>query len=199
MADDIPFDKNLDLAPDTVDEPMSGVRRVMADNPGPFTFKGTLSYIIGKGRVAIVDPGPDDPRHVGALLDAVRNETVTHIFVTHTHRDHSPAVPAIMAATGATVYAEGLHRAARPLHIGEHNPLDSSGDSDFRLDIALKEREVVAGDGWTVEAVTNSAGSSHLNRSKYPKRTSPVELARKLHQLVLQVDDLIEPGPEQIA
>jgi glyoxylase-like metal-dependent hydrolase (beta-lactamase superfamily II) len=154
MPDDIPFDKNLDLAPDTVDEPMPGVRRVMADNPGPFTFKGTLSYIIGHGTVAIVDPGPADERHIGALLEAVRNETVTAIFVTHTHRDHSPAVPAIKAATGATVYAEGPHRAARPLHIGEHNPLDSSGDRDFKPDVALKDGEIVAGGGWTVEAVT---------------------------------------------
>ena len=154
MADDIPFDKNLDLAPDTVDEPMPGVRRVLADNPGPFTFKGTMSYIIGRGQVAIIDPGPADERHIGALLDAVRNETVTAIFVTHTHRDHSPAVPAIKAATGATVYAEGPHRAARPLHIGEHNPLDSSGDRDFRPDVALKDGEVVAGDGLTIEAVT---------------------------------------------
>ena len=154
MSDDIPFDKNLDLAPDTVDEVAPGIRRVMADNPGPFTFKGTMSYIVGKGRVAIVDPGPADERHIGALLEAVRNETVTAIFVTHTHRDHSPAVPAIKAATGATVYAEGPHRAARPLHIGEHNPLDSSGDRDFRPDIALKDGEVVAGDGWTIEAVT---------------------------------------------
>jgi glyoxylase-like metal-dependent hydrolase (beta-lactamase superfamily II) len=153
MSDDIPFDKILDLAPDQVDEPMPGVRRVMADNPGPFTFKGTISYIIGRGKVAIVDPGPDDPHHIGALLDAVRNETVTHIFVTHTHRDHSPAVPAIKAATGATVYAEGPHRAARPLHIGEHNPLDSSGDRDFRPDVTLKDGEVVTGDGWSIEAV----------------------------------------------
>src|SRR6476619_601681 len=101
MSEDIPFDKNLDLAPDVVDEPMPGVRRIMANNPGPFTFKGTVSYIIGRGKVAILDPGPDDPAHIGALLDAVRNETVPHIFVTHTHRDHSPAVPAIRAATGA--------------------------------------------------------------------------------------------------
>ena len=154
MADDIPFNKQLDLKPDTVDEVMPGVRRVMADNPGPFTFKGTLSYIVGRGSVAIVDPGPDDARHIGALLDAVRNETVTAIFVTHTHRDHSPAVPAIKAATGATVYAEGLHRAARPLHIGEHNPLDASADRGFRPDVALKDGEVVAGDRWTIEAVT---------------------------------------------
>jgi len=154
MADDIPFNKKLDLAPDTVDEPVAGVRRVMADNPGPFTFKGTLSYIVGRGKVAIIDPGPDDAAHIGALLDAVRGETVTHIFVTHTHRDHSPAVPAIKAATGATVYAEGPHRAARPLHIGEHNPLDSSGDRDFRPDVQLKDGEVVEGDGWAIEAVT---------------------------------------------
>jgi len=154
MADDIPFDKNLNLMPDTVDEVTPGVRRVMADNPGPFTFKGTLSYIIGKGKVAIVDPGPNDPRHIAALLDAVRNETVTHIFVTHTHRDHSPAVPAIKAATGATVYAEGPHRAARPLHIGEHNPLEGSGDRDFKPDVMLRDGDVVTGNGWGVEAVT---------------------------------------------
>jgi glyoxylase-like metal-dependent hydrolase (beta-lactamase superfamily II) len=154
MADDIPFDKTLDLAPDTVDEVMPGVRRVMADNPGPFTFKGTLSYVVGRGKVAIIDPGPADERHIAALLNAVRNETVTHIFVTHTHRDHSPAVPAIKAATGATVYAEGPHRAARPLHIGEHNPLEGSGDRDFKPDIMLKDGEVVTGDGWSIEAVT---------------------------------------------
>ncbi len=154
MADDIPFNKTLDLAPETVDEVAPGVRRVMCNNPGPFTFKGTVSYIIGRGKVAIVDPGPDDPAHVGALLDAVRNETVTHIFVTHTHRDHSPAVPALKHATGATVYAEGVHRAARPLHIGELNPLDSSGDRDFVPDVYLKDGEIVEGDGWAVEAVT---------------------------------------------
>ena len=116
MSEDIPFDKNLELAPDVVDEPMPGVRRVMANNPGPFTFKGTVSYIVGRGKVAIVDPGPDDPAHIGALLDAVRNETVTHIFVTHTHRDHSPAVPAIKKATGATVLAEGPSRRATFAH-----------------------------------------------------------------------------------
>ncbi len=153
MSDDIPFDKNLDLAPDTVDEAVPGVRRVMANNPGPFTFKGTISYIIGRGQVAIVDPGPDDPAHIGALLDAVRNETVTHIFVTHTHRDHSPATPTIKHETGATVYAEGPHRAARPLHIGEHNPLDASADRDFKPDVALRDGAIIAGNGWTIEAV----------------------------------------------
>src|SRR5499427_9681931 len=115
MPEDIPFDRTFDLAPGVVEEVAPGVRRLLADNPGPFTFKGTVSYIVGRGRVAIIDPGPDDERHVAALLEAVRGETVTHVFVTHTHRDHSPAAAAVKAATGAQVLAQGPHRLARAL------------------------------------------------------------------------------------
>ena len=154
MSDDIPFDKTFDLLPDQPKEVAPAVRAVVADNPSPFTYKGTVSYIIGRGKVAILDPGPDDDTHIRALLDAVRGETVTHIFVTHTHRDHSPAVPKVKAATGAQVFAEGPHRLARPLHIGEARRLDASADMDFRPDIALADGEVVSGDGWTLEAVT---------------------------------------------
>jgi glyoxylase-like metal-dependent hydrolase (beta-lactamase superfamily II) len=153
MSDDIPFDRSFDLAPETVAEAAPGVRRVLANNPGPFTFKGTVSYIVGRGQVAIIDPGPLDETHIAALLDAVRGETVTHIFVTHTHRDHSPAVPRIKAATGALVLAEGPHRAARPLNIGEAPRLDASNDTEFRPDRALADGEVVAGRGFTIEAV----------------------------------------------
>lgn len=150
---DIPFDKTFDLAPGVAQECGAGVRRVLCDNPSPFTFKGTVSYILGRGRVAIVDPGPDDPAHLAALLEAVRGETVTHIFVTHTHRDHSPNTPALKAATGALVLAEGPHRHARPLNIGEHRPLDASGDVNFMPDRRLKDGEIVEGDGWAVEAI----------------------------------------------
>jgi glyoxylase-like metal-dependent hydrolase (beta-lactamase superfamily II) len=152
-GDDIPFDKSFDLAPGKPEQIAPGVRRMVANNPGPFTFKGTVSYIIGRGKVAILDPGPDDDAHIAALLNAVRGETVTHIFVTHTHRDHSPAVPKVKAATGATVYAQGPHRLARPLHIGETRRLDASADMDFRPDVALPDGEMIAGDGWTLEAV----------------------------------------------
>src|ERR671929_22728 len=100
MSDDITFDKSFDLAPGRAEELLPGVRRIVADNPGPFTFKGTVSYIVGRGKVAIIDPGPDDPNHVQALLDAVRGETVTHIFVTHTHRDHSPAIDGVYRLAG---------------------------------------------------------------------------------------------------
>jgi len=154
MSDDIPFDKDFDLPPGQVQEVMPGVRRLLANNPSPFTFRGTVSYIVGRGQVALVDPGPLDEAHIAALLDAVRNETVTHIFVTHTHRDHSPAVPRIKAATGAVVLAEGPHRPARPLHSGEAPRLDASNDTEFRPDRALADGEIVRGSGWTIEAIT---------------------------------------------
>jgi glyoxylase-like metal-dependent hydrolase (beta-lactamase superfamily II) len=153
MSDDIPFDRTFDLAPGKAEEVVPGVRRLLCNNPSPFTYKGTVSYIIGRRRVAIVDPGPDDAAHVAALLEAVRGETVTHIFVTHTHRDHSPAASRVKAATGATVLAEGPHRAARALNVGEAPRTEASNDTDFRPDRALADGEVVSGAGWTIEAV----------------------------------------------
>ena len=153
MPDDIPFDKSFNLAPGKVEEVMPGLRRLVANNPGPFTFKGTMTYIVGQGQVAVIDPGPDDERHVAAILDAVRGETVTHILVTHTHRDHSPAAARVKAVTGATVYAEGPHRPARALHVGETERLDAGGDQAFRPDVALADGAVVSGRGFTFEAV----------------------------------------------
>jgi glyoxylase-like metal-dependent hydrolase (beta-lactamase superfamily II) len=153
MNDDFPFDKSFGLQPDRVQEMAPGVRAIVADNPGPFTYKGTISYIVGRGQVAMIDPGPDDAAHIAALLNAVRGETVTHIFVTHTHRDHSPAAAKVKAATGAKVFAQGPHRPARPLYTGEVRRLDASADLDFRPDIALADSEIVNGDGWTLQAV----------------------------------------------
>jgi glyoxylase-like metal-dependent hydrolase (beta-lactamase superfamily II) len=172
MSDDIPFDKTLDLAPGQTDEVAPGVRRVLCDNPGPFTFKGTVSYIVGRGKVAIVDPGPDDEAHIAALLAAVRNETVTHILVTHTHRDHSPAAAAIKAATGAVTLGEGPHRSARPLHIGEAKRLDASGDMDFRPDRVLTDGEVVEGDGWAFEAIATPGHTA--NHMAYALKSSDI-------------------------
>jgi len=151
--DDIPFNKDFPLKPGVVDEVVPGVRRVLCDNPSPFTFTGTVSYIVGKGNVAIIDPGPIDEAHTQALLNAVRGETVTHILVTHTHNDHSPGVAALKAATGATVYAEGPHRASRPAYASETRATESGGDRNFRPDVTLKDGDVVEGDGWRLETV----------------------------------------------
>ena len=154
MSDDIPFDRSFDLSPGRAEEVRPDVRRLLCNNPSPFTFKGTVSYIVGRGKVAIIDPGPLDEAHVKALLDAVRGETVSHIFVTHTHRDHSPAAARIKAETGAPTLGEGPHRAARPLNIGETPRLDAGGDREFQPDIVLADGDVVTGDGWAIEAVT---------------------------------------------
>ena len=105
----IPFIRDFKFDYGTAMEVTPLIRRVVAHNPNPFTFKGTGTYIIGHGKVAIVDPGPDDQEHIDAVLRAVRGETVTHIFVTHTHIDHVPATPAMAKATGAKVYSYGPH------------------------------------------------------------------------------------------
>lgn len=130
-----------------------GVKRITVNNPGPFTFHGTNSYIVGHDTLAIIDPGPEDEAHYAALLRAIAGRPVSHIFVSHTHRDHSPLAARLKEATGAIVVAEGVHRPARPLHIGEINPLDASADIVFAPDIAIADSEVIEGDGWALKAI----------------------------------------------
>jgi glyoxylase-like metal-dependent hydrolase (beta-lactamase superfamily II) len=153
MSDEIPFDRTFDLEPGIVDEVVPGIRRVLANNPSPFTYRGTVTYIVGRGQVAIIDPGPADEPHIAMLLEAVRGETVTHIVVTHTHRDHSPAAAVVKAATGATVVAEGPHRPARPLQLGDVKPQDAGGDLSFRPDQMIADGQTISGPGWTLEAI----------------------------------------------
>lgn len=170
VNDDIPFNRDFQLAPGIVDEVVAGVRRVLCDNPSPFTFTGTVSYIVGKGNVAIIDPGPVDEAHTQALLDAVRGETVTHILVTHTHNDHSPGVARLKAATGATVYAEGQHRASRPAYASETRATESGGDWNFRPDRILKDGDVVEGDGWRLEVVATPGHTANHIAFAWPER-----------------------------
>ena len=139
------------------------VRRLTATNSGPFTFTGTNSFIIGEGRVAILDPGPDDPSHVRALLDAVAGESVEAILVSHTHRDHSPGARHLREATGAPVMAAGPHVAARQLQVGEVNRLDASADHDFMPDDALADGTQFTIGDVTLEAVaTPGHTANHL-------------------------------------
>jgi glyoxylase-like metal-dependent hydrolase (beta-lactamase superfamily II) len=152
-TDDVPFNRDYPLKPGVVDHVRPGVRRVLCNNPSPFTFTGTNSYIVGEGRVAIIDPGPDNEAHAQALLDAVKGETVTHIIVTHTHSDHSPNTKRIKAATSATVYAEGPHRASRPRYESEKHSPESGADRDFMPDVRVADGEVIEGGGWALEAV----------------------------------------------
>jgi glyoxylase-like metal-dependent hydrolase (beta-lactamase superfamily II) len=173
MADngDVPFNRNFPLKPGFVEEVRPGVRRVLCDNPSPFTFTGTVSYIVGEGKVAIIDPGPDSEAHAKVLLDAVRGETVTHVFVTHTHRDHSPNSARIRQATGATVYAEGPHRASRPRYESEKHAPESGADREFRPDVAVCHGDVIDGDGWRLEAVATPGHTANHMAFVWPERT----------------------------
>jgi glyoxylase-like metal-dependent hydrolase (beta-lactamase superfamily II) len=131
-----------------------GVWRVTCNNPSPFTFHGTNSYIIGPGRaVAVIDPGPENDQHFEALMRALKGKVVSHILISHTHRDHSPLARRLQAETGALTVAEGPHRASRPLHEGEENPFSESSDYDFRPDITLADGASVEGDGWKVTGI----------------------------------------------
>ena len=130
-----------------------GVQRITVNNPSPFTFFGTNSYIVGDRSVAVIDPGPEDEAHYQALLAALAGRTVSHIFVSHTHRDHSPLSRRLQQATGAPIVAEGPHRASRLLHEGEVNPFGESSDVDFMPDIRLGDGARIDGDGWSLTAV----------------------------------------------
>ncbi|HUZ73838.1 MAG TPA: MBL fold metallo-hydrolase [Stellaceae bacterium] len=140
------------------------VRRVVARNPSPFTFKGTGTYIVGHGKVAVIDPGPDLGAHVEALLAAVAGETVTHILVTHTHTDHSPAAAAVKRATGAPTYGYGRHGSGRAEdRFGVGGVTEEGGDHDFVPDVTLREGDTVEGPGWRLGAVeTPGHTSNHL-------------------------------------
>ncbi len=140
-----------------------GVVRVTVNNPSAFTFHGTNSYIVGTDTLAVIDPGPLDENHLRALIAAIAGRPVSHIFVSHTHIDHSPLAARLAAETGAQVLAEGPHRPARPLRIGEINPLDASGDDAFMPDVALAEGQLVAGDGWALRAIhTPGHAANHV-------------------------------------
>ena len=141
-----------------------GVRRITCNNPGPFTFHGTNSYLIGEGRIAVLDPGPADQQHVDAILQAVTGEEISHILVSHTHADHSPGATLLQQACGAPIYAEGVHRPARPLHMGEINPLDASADTELAIDHTLSDGDLIKGENWELEVVaTPGHTANHLS------------------------------------
>ena len=160
MAITVPFNRNFDPAYGIAEEISPLIRRVVAKNPGPFTFTGTGTYLIGREAVAVIDPGPDMASHVSALMAALEGRRVSHILITHTHRDHSPASRALKAATGAPIYAFGPHGSGRD---DDGDPLEEGADRDFVFDVRLNHKDQVRGPEWTIEAVhTPGHTSNHL-------------------------------------
>jgi glyoxylase-like metal-dependent hydrolase (beta-lactamase superfamily II) len=159
MAVEIPFRRDFAFEYGRLESVAPGIRRIVANNPGPFTFRGTGTYVIGEGEVAVIDPGPDLAEHVDALLAGLTAERITHILVTHTHRDHSPAAAAVKAATGAPTYGFGPHAGGRRGEAG----VEEGGDWDFTPDIVVQDGDEITGLGWRFEAVhTPGHTSNHL-------------------------------------
>jgi glyoxylase-like metal-dependent hydrolase (beta-lactamase superfamily II) len=134
------------------------VRRVLADNPSPFTYTGTQTYLIGRGEVAVIDPGPDLAQHIDALLEATSGEHIVAILCTHTHRDHSPASRALKEATGAAIIG------CAPLVLDDSGPRADTGfDAGYQPDSLLEDGDRLEREGWTLEAVaTPGHTSNHL-------------------------------------
>lgn len=157
----IPYVRDIDIEYGRCDQVSPLIRRVTANNPGPFTFKGTGTYIIGRGEVAVIDPGPDDPAHLEAILAAIPGERVTHILITHHHADHSPLAGPLKARTGATIY--GCAVAGHEADDTGEVKMEAGHDHDFRPDVSLCAGGEVSGPGWTIEAIpTPGHTSNHI-------------------------------------
>ncbi len=147
------FDRDFDPRYGEAVELLPGVRRVTAANPGPFTFAGTNTFLVGTAELALIDPGPDDPDHIEALRRAIGGARVTHILVSHTHRDHSAGTERLKAMTGAQVLAAGPHAFARPPHAGENRRIEAAGDTDFTPDATLADGDIVEASGAGLQAI----------------------------------------------
>ena len=160
MASSIPFRRELDFSYGEVSHVAPGIRRVIAENPSPFTLYGTGTYILGHGEVAVIDPGPADGAHIAKLLEALEGETISHILITHTHMDHSPGCRLLQAHTDAKSYAYGPHGAGK---LEQGVPVEEGGDMEFEPDELVRDGDVLTGGDWSVECVfTPGHTSNHM-------------------------------------
>jgi glyoxylase-like metal-dependent hydrolase (beta-lactamase superfamily II) len=166
---EIRFDLRPPGVPDKLVRLSPMVRRIVADNPGPMTFTGTCAYVIGNRNVAVIDPGPDSPAHLSALLEGLKDERVRHILVTHTHRDHSTGAAALKAATGAKII--GCTPVAMPGD-GSIAALDAAHDRDYAPDAILYDGDEIEGPGYVLKAVaTPGHTGNHLAFALPQERT----------------------------
>lgn len=147
-----------DQAPGRLQQLEPRVARVLADNPSPYTHTGTWTHLVGEQSLAVIDPGPDYPAHLQALLDGIAGRPVEAIVVTHNHRDHSPLAPALAAATGAPIVG------AAPIALSDDGPRADDGfDFAYAPDRVLADGEALVGRDWTLTAIaTPGHTSNHL-------------------------------------
>jgi glyoxylase-like metal-dependent hydrolase (beta-lactamase superfamily II) len=188
MTKALHFDQSLPAVYGVAERLSPRIQRLLAPNPSPFTFRGTGVYIVGDAKnVAVIDPGPNEPGHIASLLAAIDGRKVDHIFITHTHRDHSPAAAPLKAATGAKTYGYGPH-IFFPIHpqlarepaagtfpisvlrthgeggaVPEEGIVDESGDRDFAPDVTVRDGDVISGDAYALQCVfTPGHTSNHM-------------------------------------
>lgn len=155
----IPYVREISFEYGVCEQVSPLIRRVIAENPGPFTYVGTGTYIVGRGEVAVIDPGPAMDDHLEAILRATEGERITHIFLTHHHLDHSPLAAPLAEQTGATIYGCPLSAAHGPAEV----QMEAGDDDAFRVDVTVCDGRVVEGDGWTLEAIpTPGHTSNHI-------------------------------------
>lgn len=162
MSVELPFKSTMNF---TYGEPMGmapGISRIVSENPGPFTFKGTNTYLVGSLSLGVIDPGPDDPEQTRAILNAAAGRPVTHILVTHAHRDHVDGVNRLQAATGAV--SVGFGRAQLEPHDMVIGPAGREFvDNGFSPDVGVGTGDVVAGEDWELEVLhTPGHAPDHL-------------------------------------
>ncbi|HSG91572.1 MAG TPA: MBL fold metallo-hydrolase [Pseudomonadales bacterium] len=163
MTVKVPYRRDMTFEYGTAETLSPKIRRVIAPNPSPFTFHGTGTYILGRGRVAVIDPGPDLPEHVEALRAALEGEEISHILVTHCHMDHSPACRALREFTDAPTYAYGPHGAGRHANAvaGDDVKIEEAADTAFVPDHEVRHGEIIEGDDWSVECVYTPGHTSN--------------------------------------
>lgn len=159
---ELAFSRTMEFEYGAVAEVAPGVRRIVANNPGPFTFKGTNTYIVGRGEVAVIDPGPEDAAHLDALLGALAGERISHILITHTHRDHTDGLAALRERTGAAVLAYGP--TGKPRGVQTTSPSGKAFvDEDLAVDERLRDGDMVKGSGWALDVMhTPGHAPDHL-------------------------------------
>ena len=155
----IPYVRDITFDYGVCDQVSPHIRRVVANNPGPFTFLGTGTYIVGSGEVAVIDPGPDLPQHLEAILAALGpDERISHILVTHHHSDHSPLAGPLKARTGAPIYGCAVGEFAEDSSI----KVEAGADFGFAPDISLcGGGQVLKGPDWTLEAIATPGHTSN--------------------------------------
>lgn len=147
----IPFNRDASARPGVAETLTPSVRRVVAPNPGPFTFTGTNTFLIGRGTVAVIDPGPAMDAHLEALCEALEGETVSHILVTHTHADHSPLARRLKNRLGGIIAGRAPALARAPV---SGAIVEEEHDTTFAPELIMDDGVTLSGPGWTLDAVT---------------------------------------------